>query len=264
MPFIPFKNGRIRYSDTGTGRAVVLLHGFLENRTMWNDFTPALSKGKRVVAIDLPGHGDSDCFGYVHSMELMAEAVMAVLDTLKLRKVVLVGHSMGGYVALALAELNPDRVKGLCLFFSTAHADSAERKAGRDQSIALVKQNHKSFIRVAVPLLFRPKNRKLHRDAVNALKKEALKTPKQGVIAALEGMKLRPDREVILRFCPYPVHFVIGKQDPVLPYESLLAQAEASDQASVTFLPDCGHMGFIEERDASLKALKKFIIQCFR
>ncbi len=264
MPFIPFKNGRIRYSDSGSGRAVVLLHGFLENRTMWSDFTPELSKGKRVVAIDLPGHGDSDCFGYIHSMELMAEAVMAVLDELKLRKVVLVGHSMGGYVALALAEINPDRIKGLCLFFSTAHADSPDRKAGRGQSIKLVKYNHKSFIRKAVPLLFRAKNRKLHRDAVNAVKKEALKTPKQGVIAALEGMKLRPDREVVLRFCPYPVHFVIGKYDPVLPYESLLAQADASEQATTTFLKECGHMGFIEAREESLKALKKFINQCFR
>ncbi len=263
MPFINFKNSSVHYTETGSGRAVVLLHGFLENSTMWNDMLPELTHGKRVICIDLPGHGQSECLGYVHTMELMAELVEAVLKHLSIRKAVFVGHSMGGYVTLALAEKNPELFKGLCLFFSTAHADSDERKRGRDQAIALVKENHKSFIRKAIPMLFRSKNRKLFRDQVNTLKKEALTTSKQGVIAALEGMKQRTDREVILQFSPYPVHFVIGRYDPVLPHELLVQQANNSEQATYTLLKECGHMGFIEAKEACTKDLRQFVNRCY-
>lgn len=263
MPVAPFKHGSIHYREEGTGRVVILLHGFLESSLMWQDLLPELSKSKRVIAIDLPGHGESECFGYVHSMELMAEAVKAVMDHLSVRKAVLVGHSMGGYVALAFAEQHPDWVKGMCLYFSTTHADSDERKRGRDLSIDLVKRDHKSFIRKSVPLLFRPKNRATYRDQINRLKKQALKTPKQGIIAALEGMKNRIDREMIIQFSPYPVHFVIGRYDPVLPYQKLIDQAEKSEQASYTLFPDCGHMGFIEEQEASIKVLRSFANKCY-
>ena len=105
----------INYSSAGTGTAIVLLHGFLENKTMWNDFLPTLSEGHQVVTVDLLGHGETGCLGPVHSMEDMAESVHAVLKELKLKKSILIGHSMGGYVALAFAEKYPDELAGLCL-----------------------------------------------------------------------------------------------------------------------------------------------------
>ena len=91
------------------------------------------------------GHGDSDCLGYVHSMEENAEIVKAVLSNLKIRKTIIIGHSMGGYVALAYAEKYPKEILGLCLMNSTANADSPERKINRDRAIIAVKQNYKTF-----------------------------------------------------------------------------------------------------------------------
>lgn len=107
-----FKNGDIHFSDTGKGRVVVLLHGFLGSHEIWEQTISNLSKSYRVIAIDLPGHGGSDNFGYVHTMDLLAKSVKAVLDHLHLKKYVLVGHSMGGYAALAFADLFPDNKIG--------------------------------------------------------------------------------------------------------------------------------------------------------
>ena len=95
-----FKNIPLSYSDDGKGSVVVLLHGFLENSTMWKDLIPVLSKTNRVITIDLLGHGNTPCLGYVHSMELMAEAVEAILKSLRIRKIKLIGHSMGGYCCI--------------------------------------------------------------------------------------------------------------------------------------------------------------------
>ena len=122
-----FKNTKISYTDQGKGTAVVLLHGFLENQSMWKAFIPELVKKHRIITIDLLGHGETECLGYVHTMEDQADMVHHVLHELKIRKAVLIGHSMGGYVALAFAELYPDNVKGIVLQNSTSRADSEER-----------------------------------------------------------------------------------------------------------------------------------------
>jgi len=261
--FIAFKGGHIRCLDEGKGRALVLLHGFLESADMWAAFVDTLQKSFRVISIDLPGHGQSDCFGYVHPMELMGDAVKAVLDDLNIRKCVVVGHSMGGYAALAFAENHPDHVKGLCLFHSTAQADTPQKKKDRDQAINLVKANHKSFIRMALPLLFRPKNRALFRPEINTLKAQALKTSKRGIVACLRGMKDRLNREVILRFAPYPVFFIIGAKDTVIPMEKVIPQAKLAEKTGHIILQDAGHMGFIEAQEESLKALKQFARKCY-
>ena len=122
MKQIQFKNTQISFSDTGKGTVIVLLHGFLENKKMWDFYISEFAKKNRVIAIDLLGHGESECLGYVHSMEDHADAVQAVLSDLRIRKAIFIGHSMGGYVALAFAELYPDNTKGLVLLNSTARA----------------------------------------------------------------------------------------------------------------------------------------------
>ena len=136
-----FKNTQISYSDTGKGNAIVLLHGFLENKEMWDFYIPEFAKRNRVIAIDLLGHGKSECLGYVHTMEDHADAVHAVLSELRIRKAIFVGHSMGGYVSLAFAELYPENIKGLVLLNSTARADNEERKINRDRAVKAVKQS---------------------------------------------------------------------------------------------------------------------------
>ena len=242
-----YKNTKISYFDIGKGKAVVLLHGFLENQKMWQDLVPELSKKHRVITLDLLGHGETECMGYVHSMEDNADVVQAVLSKLRIRKAVFIGHSMGGYVALAYAELYPEKIRGLVLLNSTSKADSEERKANRNRAIKVVKKDYTTFIRLSITNLFSPDNIELLVDEIEKVKIEALKTPLQGVVASLEGMKIRKDREVLLHLTPYPKMLILGKKDPVLIYESTLEQIEDTAVKLVTF-PD-GHMSHIENRE---------------
>jgi pimeloyl-ACP methyl ester carboxylesterase len=122
-----FKKEKVSFLDKGKGRVVVLLHGFLGSSQLWEKTIADLSKSYRVIAIDLPGHGKTPCFGYAHSMDLMAKCVKAVMDSLRLKKYVIIGHSMGGYAGLAFADLFPDHLKGLCLFHSSSYPDSDEK-----------------------------------------------------------------------------------------------------------------------------------------
>ncbi|WP_224484264.1 alpha/beta fold hydrolase [Robertkochia aurantiaca] len=254
---LKYKGTPIFYREEGKGTALILLHGFLEHSGIWDDLTAAFSDRYRVIRIDLPGHGNSGCNGYIHTMEFMAESVKAVLDHLRIRRAVLAGHSMGGYVALALSEKYPELPKALILINSTPLADSEEKKKNRDRAIAAVKHNHKNFIRVSVSNLFRPKNRKIFREEINTLKEEALKTPLQGIVAALEGMKIRLDREVIMYFTPYPKMVILGAKDPVVDANSLAERLKRS-AADIVVLPD-GHMSFIENREALKENIGNFL-----
>jgi pimeloyl-ACP methyl ester carboxylesterase len=252
-----FKNTSIAYKDTGKGTAIVLLHGFLENQKMWDNYIATFAKKNRVITIDLLGHGETECLGYVHSMEDNADAVHAVLAELRIRKAIFIGHSMGGYVALAFAELYPDFVKGLVLLNSTANADSEERKTNRDRAIKAVKQNYKGFVSLAIANLFSESSRERLGTAIENVKIEALKTPLQAIVASLEGMKIRLDREVLLHLTPYPKLLILGQKDPVLEYEDTKKQIVNTDVALVTF-PE-GHMSHIENQEELTAVLLQFL-----
>ncbi|WP_338407320.1 alpha/beta hydrolase [uncultured Flavobacterium sp.] len=247
MKQILYKNTLISFSVTGKGTAVVLIHGFLENQTMWKDLAPILSYKNRVITIDLLGHGATECLGYVHSMENNAEIVKAILSHLRIRKAILVGHSMGGYVALAFAELYPTTLKGLVLLNSTSKEDSTERKYNRNRAIKAVKKDYVGFIRLSIANLFNPDNRERLSNEIEKVRVEALKTPLQGIVASLEGMKIRKDREFILNESEFPKLLILGKKDGVLIYKDNLSQIENTNTELITF-PD-GHMSHIENRE---------------
>jgi pimeloyl-ACP methyl ester carboxylesterase len=252
-----YKKAKINFTDVGKGTAVVVLHGYLENLSMWNSFVSEFSKKNRVVAIDLLGHGQSDCLGYVHSMEDQAHVVAEVLNHLKIKKAVLIGHSMGGYVALAYAELYSDNVKGLVLMNSTSRADSDEKKHNRDRAVKAVKQNYINFVKLSITNLFSEENRVLLIDEIEKVKNEALKTPLQGIVAAQEGMKIRKDREVLLHFASYPKMLILGKKDTVLNFEEAIEQIQNTNVQLIAF-PD-GHMSHIENKDELLIVLLAFL-----
>ncbi len=258
-----FKNTAVSFSDQGEGRVVVLLHGYLGSKEIWEKNIAELAKTFRVIAIDLPGHGQTPCFGYVHSMELIAKCVKKVMDSLRLKKYVIVGHSMGGYAALAFAELYPEHLCGLCLCHSTALPDSEEKKKDRMRAIKLVKANKRVYTKDTIKNLFATKNLKYLKDEIAFATKIALSVTKQGAVAALEGMKDRPNRDIILGMVSYPVMMIIGEHDNILPYQSLLAQSETIRNKQILVLEHDGHMGFLESPLVVNKGLKKFINKCF-
>ena len=257
MKQIIYKNTVISYSDIGKGTVVVLLHGFLENKTMWRDLTPLLAQKNRVISIDLLGHGKTDCLGYIHSMEENAEIVKEILSHLRIRKAVFIGHSMGGYVALAFAELYPKLVKGIVLLNSTAKEDSDDRKINRDRAIKAVKQNYINFVRMSIANLFSANNRECLKNEIENIKLEALKTPLQGIIASLEGMKIRKDRQFILKETDFPKILILGQKDEVLIYNDNLNQIENTKAELITF-PD-GHMSHVDNKKDLEKVIVSFL-----
>jgi len=257
---LKFKSINVSYTDTGKGKAVVFLHGFLGSKEVWAPFVKEISKTKRVITIDLLGHGKTENLSYVHTMDEMAEAVYDVLNHLKLRKYFLVGHSLGGYVSLALSEAFPDNVRGLVMFHSSAKADTLDKQKDRDRTVRIVKRAAEIFFTEAVPNLFNVKY-KPYKRAIQITKKQALQTSIQGVVAALEGMKNRVDREIVLKFAPYPVLFIVGKADNILPYQDLLIQSQLPENGSCLLLDNVGHMGFIEAKEITIKAVKQFVIE---
>ena len=254
---LKYKGIDVYYTDNGQGQSIVFLHGFLENSSIWFPFISHLSKKNRVICIDLLGHGKTGCLGYIHTMEDMADGINAVLSHLKIENSIVISHSMGGYVALAFAEKKPDIVKGIVLTNSTSLADSPERKKNRDRAIAVVKHDHKTFIRIAIANLFNPENKIRLSKEIEQLTQEALKTPLQGIIAAIEGMKIRKRREFVLSAFTFKKMMFISKKDPVLDYKSILEEAKNTNTEVVEF-PD-GHMSLIENERLFLCYIMHFI-----
>jgi len=254
---LEYKNSRIHYMVEGSGNAIVLLHGFLETITMWKDLIPELSKSHHVICIDLLGHGKTDCLGYVHTMEDMAEAVFAVLNHLNIEKAKFVGHSMGGYVALALAEKYPKLFKGLCLMNSTFEADDKERQLIRSRACKMAQTNYDTLVQLSFSNLFAPKSKnkfeKKYKDALQI----ALQTPVQGYIAAQEGMALRPNRFEVFKNLKDEKLIIIGKKDGLIDGNHIIGQIKNTTINFVEFSE--GHMGHIENKSELTYNIKHFI-----
>lgn len=253
---VKFKETTVFYTDTGKGNSVVLLHGFLENNTMWNTVVEKISKRNRVICIDLLGHGKTGSIGYIHSMEEMAEAVKTVLQELKIRRAIFIGHSMGGYVALAFAEKYPKNVKGLCLLNSTSQADSEERKKLRLRANEMAKENYETLVKMSIGNLFAEQTREQFSEVIDKIRIEALKTPVRGYIAASEGMRLRENKEEVLQIIDKRL-MIAGKQDSILSYESVVKESNRTNTPLVE-LPN-GHMSHIEAKEELLEALTNFV-----
>jgi pimeloyl-ACP methyl ester carboxylesterase len=260
------RGAKIRYADVGKGRVIVLLHGFPFSLDIWfgNGFANLLAKKFRVIAIDLPGHGKSDCIGYVQKMERMADVVKDVMDELGLRRYIVVGHSMGGYVSLAFAEKYSENLRGLCLFHSNALPDSEEKKLDRDRAIKIAKKNPTKFTNALVMNLFAVANQKYMRKEISWVKRISAKTKKQGIVATLEGIKIRKNREIILKFANYPVLIIAGKRDNLMPFEILKTEADLPKVSRFLALDRVGHMGFLETKETTLKKLRAFCNFCYK
>ena len=239
-----YKGINISYTYEGKGTALILLHGFLENQSMWKELVSTWATKYKVITIDLLGHGKTGNLGYVHTMEDQADMVIALLEHLRLRKAVFMGHSMGGYVSLAIAELYPEFVKGLILLNSSARADSPDKQIMRSRAIEAVKKDADLFIELSITNLFAEQHREDFSQAIEWVKQEAKQTSLQGIIAASEGMKIRADREVILHFAPYPIAYIAGIHDPIMPIESVREQIEGS-KVMLHEIPS-GHMAHLE------------------
>ncbi len=257
-----YQNKAVVYEREGRGPALVFLHGFLENHTIWNGVVNQMKAQFTCIAVDLPGFGKSDLFSENHTMSLMADVVKAVLNAEAVSSAVLIGHSMGGYVALAFAKKFPFVLRGLVLFHSQAAADDEESKQNRTRTIEVVKNDHQNFISNFIPLLFAEENIKKFSDEIVALKQMSLKTSAMGVVAALAGMRDREDSRELLTQLNIPLFFVVGKQDSRIPLKKILPQLTLSKHTEVLLLDGVGHMGFLEAPKTIFPILTGFFKRC--
>ncbi len=260
---ILYQGKTVNYKVEGSGPALVLLHGFLENLHIWDDFSSALSKLNKVISVDLPGFGKTDVFSENHTMEFMADVVNAVIERENVEYCLLTGHSMGGYVSLSFAGKYGKKLKGLVLFHSHAAGETEESRENRNRTIEIVKKDHIGFISNFIPLLFAEENVKKFPEKIEELKKMAVKTQKEGVIAALAGMRDRKDMQGLLSEVNFPVLFIVGKKDSRIPMEKIKEQIFLPKHSEALILENTGHMGFIEARKETLRTLSHFGVKWF-
>lgn len=256
---IRFRGIDVSYWDQGQGRCMVLLHGYLESGAVWDSFMGLFPKGFRIIVPDLPGHGASGSWGRVHSMDDLAAAVKAILDHEDINKVFLAGHSMGGYVAMAFADLFPTALSAYALVHSTPFADTDEKRENRDREISLVLCGKKrQIVLVNVPKAFATDNLDKMSNQVNLLKAMAMASPDDGVIALLNGMKERPDRTSVLQDPKVPLLLIGGMKDNYIPVEVFEKMLALAPHARILRLENSGHQGFMEEPEKVLEAMLAF------
>ncbi len=246
-------NTSIFYETFGKGPAIVLLHGFLESSTMWKPLLPQLSKNNTIITIDFPGHGKSGVISEIHSMELMAEVVDQLLQHLQISSATFIGHSMGGYVTLAYAEIYPHKIEKIILLNSTSAADSEERKENRNRSLKAIDQNPNAYISMAIGNLFAESSRDKFAAEIEILKNEAYSFPVEGIKATIKGMRDRKDRTEVLKNFNNGKYMILAKEDPILP---VLEAKKLAEQCGCSVkIIEGGHMSLTENWDRVTKHL---------
>jgi pimeloyl-ACP methyl ester carboxylesterase len=248
----------LHYPQFTTAAPLVLLHGFCEDSRIWDDILTRLPDNQPVVCIDIAGFGQS-LLQQTWKVESMATEVKKVLEHLQIQECVLVGHSLGGYIALAFAEYYPEALLGLGLFHSHCYADSIEKQENRLKSIDFIQRNGTaSFVKQLFYALFAPDFARANTALIEGLINEARKISPQAIIAASEAMIVRRDRSDVLQQLRVPLLLIAGKQDNVIPIEQSLAQACLADTTMLVLLDDVGHQGMIENPTETARALLNF------
>lgn len=259
--FIMAGSTPMHIADSQRGdKCVVLLHGYLESMLVWDEFAALLKESVRVVTIDLPGHGVSMVTSQVHTMEYLAECVALAMEALGIERYSVVGHSMGGYVALTMVEKYASRLESIVLLSSTTSADSQEKCDRRRREIELIKAGKKNMLARLVPHAgFAPENVKRLKDYIEDIGELILMTEDEGVIAILGGMIERKSRGELLRQSGVPHMFIFGRHDYYIPVETAEEMIAADPTARVVWLEHSGHMGFYEEPELCAQAILEMV-----
>ena len=253
-----FQQHPIHYRVIGKGAAVMLIHGFAEDNSIWNDIVEALSENYQLILPNIPGSGGSPAMTIQHGIEDYAAAMLAILQEEQFTNAVVIGHSMGGYIALAMAEKNPAIIKALGLFHSSAYADDALKIATRQKAICFLKENgSQAFLKTSLPGLFADPLQ--HKKSIDNLLQKAENCSSDTLIQYYEAMIKRPDRTELLVTAKFPVLFVMGFEDKAVPFSHSLQQSHLPPIGHISILRGSAHMGMIEEPTKSLLVLTDFL-----
>jgi pimeloyl-ACP methyl ester carboxylesterase len=258
---ILFLGKNLFFEEFGNGKPIVLIHGYLESAEIWKGFAERLSEFSRVICLDLPGHGKSetaaDC-----NMEIYADSVNEILIRLKIEKALIVGHSMGGYLALTFAEKYLPKTAGLCLFHSSPFADSDEKRMQREQTSEQIgKGKLGEIINNHVSAVFAEKNVSEFQNEINQNRIAAFNNSVEGIRESLNAMMTRKDNRDMFKNLKIPVLYIFGMHDRFISQE-IFDKIQFSENSVIEILENSGHIGFVEEQEKSIEIFSRFIELC--
>jgi 3-oxoadipate enol-lactonase len=250
----------LAYTDAGSGPAVVFLHGFPFDRSMWSGQVERLSASFRVIAPDLRGHGETTVTSGPSTMEEMAEDVVALLDELNVPRAVVCGLSMGGYVALALYRAHPSRVRALVLADTRSQADTEESRRTRvENARRALAEGVGPIVDSMLPKLLSQRTREGEPETVARVRQMMLGLKPEGAAAALRGMALRRDQTDLLPKMDVPVLVLVGSEDAVTPPSDAEAMHALIEGSRLQVIEGAGHVSNVEKPEEFDRALAEFL-----
>lgn len=250
-----------RWVEAGTGSPLVLLHGFCESHALFDGLVPALAPHCRVICPDMPGHGGRPWGRGWRSLDDAAYWLRDLLDALQIDRCILGGHSMGGYIASAFADLFPDRLDGIALLHSTSLADPPDRHEKRTKTIEFVEAHGKeAFLRLFVPSLFHSPEA----TWLETLQAMTANVKEEAVVALTRIMRDRPDRSHALRALQVPVMYVVGAHDALVSPERSRIEMQGVALALLHRIEHASHMAMYEAPDRVIAALLSLVDACRR
>ncbi|NDC43060.1 MAG: alpha/beta hydrolase [Chitinophagia bacterium] len=263
MPFLNTDASRMHYEAEGSGPAIVLLHGFPENGSLWQNILPQLTS-YRVIVPDLPGAVGSTLERET-SIDDMAGLVYDVLTQEGITRAVVAGHSMGGYVALSMARQFPQALAGLCLVHSSPFPDDEEKKANRLRVINLIERGAKeAFLDQMVPSLFAESFRTNHSSIIEQQIQRSYLMPANSIVNFYKAMMNRQSSTEILAALPFPIQWILGEEDSLIPVAKILPFTHHSATNFVSLYKGCGHMSMLEMPARLVADLNHFLEFCYQ
>ncbi len=256
---IDFNGAECYYRVEGKGKAIVLIHGFIEDGSMWNGLLTGLKKNYKLIIPDLPGFGKSPLPDVELTMEWYAEYIHAIVNAEKLKKVAVLGHSMGGYVTLNFAEKYGHLLSGFGLVNSHCFEDTPEKKINRKKGIEFVRKHGTDFfVRELYYNIFHKDFIKKNRKLIDSLIKNAQQYEAKAVMQATAAMMNRKDKAEVLKNAAVPVLFINGKDDESAPVASTLKQASYPAFSAFYLFDKCKHMSVFEKKNEVIKIISAF------
>lgn len=249
---------KLHYSEAGQGTPVVLLHGFPLSSAIWQPQLK-LSDQYRVITPDLRGHGRTPAPEGIYEMDLLAHDVLWLLDALRIQKAVIMGHSMGGYVTLALWKLAPERFLGMGLIASQAGADTQEARLKRFALAEKVAaEGAKVVVDAMLGRLFAP-DTEADDPSIESVRDVMLASPTSGIVGSLEGMAARRDSVATLPEINVPALILTGDKDQIIPLTKADELLAGLPDATLAIVEDAGHMPMLERPDATTAAIRRYL-----
>ena len=257
--FTTINGFRCSFTDIGEGQTILFVHGFPLSRAIWQPQIEALAKNYRVIAPDLRGHGESSAPAGVYAMDTFAEDLQALIAERKCGPVVLVGHSMGGYLSFAFYRKFPQSVRALVLFCTRATADSEEGKIVRENLAQRAEREGPAAVAEQMLPKMLAASAAARPDLVEQVRQIMLSTSLNGLTGSLRGMAARPSSLELLPKINVPTLVVAGEHDAIIPAAESAALAAAIPHAELAVIPGAGHLASLENPDAVIATLRAFL-----